>query len=85
MNGIWQLQTAKNQLSELVDAALKGEAQIITRHGRPVVKVVPLSDKEQAVGQALRSLEGCLLDAPRGQVLEAMPRRSPRKPFAFED
>jgi antitoxin (DNA-binding transcriptional repressor) of toxin-antitoxin stability system len=34
---------AKNNLSELIDRALKGEGVLITRHGKPVVefKAVP--------------------------------------------
>jgi prevent-host-death family protein len=34
---------AKNQLSELIDRALKGEVVVITRHGRPVVELKPIS------------------------------------------
>ena len=30
---------AKNQLSELIDRAVKGEDVVITRHGRPVVEL----------------------------------------------
>jgi prevent-host-death family protein len=33
---------AKNQLSELIDCALKGEGVVITRHGRPVVELKPI-------------------------------------------
>ena len=36
----WQLQDAKNQFSEVVNRALKGKPQTITRHGKPVVVVV---------------------------------------------
>jgi antitoxin Phd len=84
MNSVWQLQVAKNRLSELVDAAVLNGAQIITRHGKPVVKVVPLSGAEVEAGKALPSLEGCLLNAPRGTALPAMPRRTAKKPFNFE-
>jgi prevent-host-death family protein len=35
----WRLQTAKAQLSELVEAALRGEPQRITRCGKDVVMV----------------------------------------------
>jgi antitoxin Phd len=40
----WQLQTAKAQLSEVVDAALRGEPQRITRRGKDAVMV--LSEQE---------------------------------------
>ena len=33
---------AKNQLSELIDRALKGERVVITRHDRPVVELKPI-------------------------------------------
>ncbi|MBL8513826.1 MAG: type II toxin-antitoxin system prevent-host-death family antitoxin [Betaproteobacteria bacterium] len=36
----WQLQTAKAQLSEVVEAALRGEPQRITRRGKDAVMVV---------------------------------------------
>jgi antitoxin Phd len=37
----WQLQDAKNHFSELVDRALTDGPQTVTRHGEPVVVVVP--------------------------------------------
>ena len=33
---------AKNQLSKLIDRALKGEAVVITRRGEPVVELKPV-------------------------------------------
>lgn len=39
---IWQLQEAKNKLSELVEVALHGEPQLITRHGVEAVVVLIL-------------------------------------------
>lgn len=36
----WPLQDAKAQLSQVVDAALNGEPQHITRHGKRAVVVV---------------------------------------------
>ncbi len=49
----WQLQEAKNRFSALVDQALEKGTQIVTRHGRPVVKVVPIVDEEPAVPASL--------------------------------
>jgi prevent-host-death family protein len=37
-----QLREAKAQFSALVDAAEKGEATIVTKHGRPAAMVVPI-------------------------------------------
>lgn len=41
---------AKTQLSRLVEQAAKGEAFIIARAGKPLVKVIPL-DAGEAAGQ----------------------------------
>lgn len=49
----WQLQEAKNRFSALVDQALVKGTQIVTRHGRPVVKVVPIVDEASAVPASL--------------------------------
>ena len=40
LNMAWQLQEAKNRLSEVVNLALKEGPQTITRHGKPAVVVV---------------------------------------------
>ncbi len=40
----WQLQTAKNKLSEVVDKALQGEPQVITRYGMPVAVVLSIAE-----------------------------------------
>jgi prevent-host-death family protein len=41
---------ARNQLPDLLEAAEKGEATIITRHGRPVAALMPI----EAYGAGLR-------------------------------
>lgn len=38
---------AKNKLSELIDRALEGEGVVITRHGRPVVELRPVTPPAQ--------------------------------------
>ena len=49
----WPLQDAKNQFSKVVDSALQGAPQVVTRRGIPVVVVVAadqydlLTQKEQ--------------------------------------
>jgi prevent-host-death family protein len=42
---------AKNQLSELIDRALKGEGVVITRHGRPVVELKPIRPAAKPITQ----------------------------------
>jgi prevent-host-death family protein len=39
-NAIWQLQEAKNRLSELVNKALAEGPQTVTRHGEEIVVVI---------------------------------------------
>ena len=39
----WQLQEAKNKLSELIDRALKEGPQVITRHGKAIAVVMPFA------------------------------------------
>jgi prevent-host-death family protein len=43
---------AKNNLSELIDRALKGEGVVITRHGAPVVELRPVAGPVRTVTQA---------------------------------
>ena len=50
--GQWQLQEAKNRLSALVDAAVSGEPQKVTRRGKPAVVIIASEDYER-----LRRLE----------------------------
>ncbi len=38
----WQLQEAKNRLSAVVNNAIAGDPQIITKHGREVVVVIAI-------------------------------------------
>ena len=43
----WQLQGAKNRFSAVVDAALTGEPQEVTRQGKPVVMVIAVEEYAQ--------------------------------------
>jgi prevent-host-death family protein len=43
---------AKNQLSKLIDRALRGEGVVITRHGQPVVELRPVATRGRAVSDA---------------------------------
>jgi len=49
---------AKTHLSRLVERAAKGEGFIIAKAGKPLVKVVPLSSREQAKPPRLGFLAG---------------------------
>jgi prevent-host-death family protein len=43
---------AKNQLSQLIDRALKGEDVVITRHGHPVVELKAVSKPARPITKA---------------------------------
>jgi antitoxin Phd len=94
MQHTWQLQEAKNRFCELVDLSLSEGPQIVTRHGKPVVQIVPI-DSDSRAKQAPKASRGpqtafgkhmmSLLDMPPGPDLELPVRRS-RKPVPiFEE
>ena len=51
---------AKTHLSKLIEAALKGEHVVITRHGEAVVEVIPARKKRVTFG----SLAGLVGEPP---------------------
>ena len=64
----WPLQDAKNQFSVLVNAALAGEPQLVTRRGQPAVVVLAADEYER-----LRLLDNA--DAPTlGELLLDIPQ-----------
>ena len=83
----WQLQTAKAQLSELVEAALRGEPQRITRRGKDAVMV--LSEKAYvALKSSAKSdapnFVAHLLAMPRARVAKSEPAE-PRTKLVLRD
>jgi len=52
---------AKTHLSRLIEQAAKGEAFVIAKAGKPLVKVVPLNAEEKAAGQRLGFMAGEIL------------------------
>ena len=75
MKSTWQLQEAKNRLSELVELAIHQGYQTITRHGEPAVVVVAFRDfqrwrrRQISLVEFLRKspLQGVELDLRRDQ------------------
>ncbi|WP_041304497.1 type II toxin-antitoxin system Phd/YefM family antitoxin [Kyrpidia tusciae] len=49
MEKTWQLQDAKNRLSELVHKAMRNGPQMITVRGKPAVVVVSVQEYERLV------------------------------------
>jgi prevent-host-death family protein len=43
---------AEHNLSDLIDQALKGEAVVITRDGRPVAEIKPVKVRDRAAREA---------------------------------
>jgi antitoxin Phd len=94
MQHTWQIQEAKNRFSELVDLSLSEGPQIVTRHGKPVVQIVPIAQKA-SVDQAAERTAGPQTDfgkhlmllrhLPPGPELELPKRSSRRAPIIFED
>ncbi|WP_374434344.1 type II toxin-antitoxin system Phd/YefM family antitoxin [Tabrizicola sp.] len=52
---MWTLQDAKNRFSEVVDAALGGRPQEVTRRGKPAVVVVSAADYARLTAEAGQS------------------------------
>lgn len=69
----WQLQTAKNRFSEVVNRAVTEGAQTITRHGKPVVVILSQEEfrklapakKDKGTVDLLALLQSC----PDGDLL----------------
>ena len=87
MSAVWQVQEAKNHFSELIDRALREGPQTVTRHGKPVVRVVAVTEGEGEAPADDGFME-FLLSAPKVEGgLPEMPRdTSPgRAPLFGED
>lgn len=86
MNAVWQVQEAKNRFSEMIEQALKNGPQVITRHGRAVVRVIAASQPapvasvtNTASAQPTDAADGFaryLLNAPRVDDLQVSVLRS---------
>lgn len=80
MNDIWQIQDAKNKLSEVIARALKQGPQLITRHGEKTVVVVSYAEYEK-----LRKSQGKLSEffkaSPLAGIDLTRDKSLPRKGF----
>ncbi len=63
MDNIWQLQEAKSKFSEVVKRAVAQGAQIVTRHGKNTVVVIPFEEYERLTHRE-GSLSQFLLASP---------------------
>jgi prevent-host-death family protein len=78
MNAIWQIQDAKNKLSEVITRALKQGPQLITKHGEKTVVVISFTEYEK-----LRKSQGKLSEffrtSPLASVDLSRDKSLPRK------
>ncbi len=54
---MWTLQDAKNKFSAVVDAAMAGTPQQVTRRGKPAVVVLSADDYQHLVDSAIETRE----------------------------
>lgn len=67
MSALWQLQEAKNKLSQVVEQAMHEGPQEITRHGRKAAVVLSVKDY-----QRLKPRRGTLVDFFRRSPLRGI-------------
>ncbi len=91
LQSVWQVQEAKNRFSELIEAALAQGPQVVTRHGKPVVQIVPIEAANTPPARhKAKTFEEHLLalrDIPPGPDLEMPPRwnRRPENMVSFDE
>jgi prevent-host-death family protein len=61
-----QAAEAKARLSSLLDEVERGQTIVITRHGRPIARIVPEADNRQAgIARAMAEIEEFRKTMPR--------------------
>lgn len=76
INAVWQVQEAKNRFSEMIACALTQGPQVVTRHGRAVIRIVAVNPSDALATPHNDGFAQYLLSAPKVDGLEAPPRRS---------
>ncbi len=69
MSAVWQVQEAKNHFSEVIDRALSEGPQTVTRHGKPVVRVVAVEEGERSAPRGDDGFVEFLLSIPKVEGL----------------
>lgn len=71
-----QASAAKTHLPQILDEVERGETIIITRHGRPIARLVPEIDKRrEEVAAALQEIDRLRKHMPRLTVEEILSAR----------
>ncbi len=65
----WQVQTAKQRFSELVERAVTHGPQILTKHGRETVVVLEIGEYRRLAGPP-KDFAEFLLSIPNGDELD---------------
>jgi antitoxin Phd len=68
-----RLRDAKASLSAVVEAAERGEATTITKHGRPAAVIVPVEDARRLYGSGRPSFVDLLMSLPEDLETERDP------------
>ncbi len=83
----WKLQDAKQRFSELVRRTLEEGPQVVTRHGRDVVVVIPADEYERLTGDPDedkgRDTKEFLLSGPELPELDIRRDRTPMRTIEF--
>lgn len=72
----WQVQTAKQRFSELVERAVNEGPQIVTKHGRETVVVLDIAEYRRLRGEPMNFKE-FLLSIPKGDDLDIERSKDP--------
>jgi prevent-host-death family protein len=59
---------AKTNLAKLLDEVERGEMVTITRHGRPVARLVPVNGRRRSVQEAIAAIEDFARRHPLGDL-----------------
>jgi prevent-host-death family protein len=71
-----QASEAKTHLPSLLDAVERGETVVITRHGKPIARLVPEADQRQArIDRTLAEIEEFRKTMPRLSLEEILSAR----------
>jgi prevent-host-death family protein len=71
-----QSSEAKTHFSDLLDEVERGETIVITRHGRPIARLVPEADRQQErVEKALKAIKELRKSMPRLTLEEILSAR----------
>ncbi|MFF1820044.1 type II toxin-antitoxin system Phd/YefM family antitoxin [Kribbella sp. NPDC058245] len=80
----WQLQEAKQQLSELIRAVQAVGPQFVTKHGEEVAVVLDIAEYRRLMGEDHMSFKDFLMAGPDLSALEIDRSDAPARQVDFE-